>query len=176
MEYYIEYESPIGVSLITSDGQSVTWLGIKHQKYYIDRLEEIERHANLPIFAETTRWLDIYFSGSKPTFTPPLAPQGSAFRTAVWKILSSIPYGEVVTYGEIAKLIALQNGTDKMSAQAVGGAVGHNPISIIIPCHRVVGTGGNLTGFASGLTNKIALLELEHIDTSKLYIPKGIVL
>ena len=173
MDYYLKYNSPIGVLIIISDGENITRLGLRGQKYFTDVEEEISTEVNLPVFVETTRWLDIYFSGEIPTSTPPLAPQGSSYRQNVWKILSSIPYGEVTTYGEIAKLIAIQKGKEKMSAQAVGGAVGHNPISIIIPCHRVVGAGGNLTGFASGIDAKIKLLEVEQLDMSQFYMPKS---
>ena len=172
MEYYFEYKSPIGLLTIVSDGESITWLGIKGQKYFMDLLEDVSRETDLPIFNETKRWLDLYFSGIKPTFTPPLAPKGSSFRQEIWKILCDIPYGEVVTYGDIAKIIAKRNGKAKMSAQAVGGAVGHNPISIIVPCHRVVGANGNLTGFASGLDVKIKLLEQEHINMDRFYLPR----
>lgn len=174
MSYCFEYKSPIGILVAISDGESLTWLGVKGQKYFEDALEEVITDVDLPIFADTRRWLDSYFSGLKPTFTPPIAPQGGEFRQTIWSILCEIPYGEVITYGDIAKLVARQKGVDKMSAQAVGGAVGHNPISIIIPCHRVVGAGGNLTGFASGIDIKIRLLELEQIDMSRFYIPKSL--
>ena len=169
MNYYFEYESPIGLLLIKSDGENITWLGVKGQKYFVDSLEESKKDATLPVFIATKQWLDIYFSGENPTFTPPLAPKGGVFREAVWSILSDIPYGEVVTYGDIAKIIAQQRGVARMSAQAVGGAVGHNPISIIIPCHRVVGANGSLTGFASGIEAKIMLLETEHIDMGRFH-------
>lgn len=171
MNYYFEYKSPIGILIAVSDGESLTWLGVKGQKHFPYVLEEVGAEINLPIFIEVRRWLDIYFGGENPPFTPLLCPQGSSFRQKIWKILCNIPYGEVVTYGDIAKLIAKQSGKDKMSAQAVGGAVGHNPISIIIPCHRVVGAGGNLTGFASGIDRKIKLLEQEHIDINGFYVP-----
>ena len=173
MNHYFDYKSPIGVLTIISDGESITWLGLKGQKYCADVPEKVSTEISLPVFAKTKRWLDIYFSGKTPTFTPTLAPQGGSFRQAIWKILCDIPYGEVTTYGEIAKLIAIQKGKEKMSAQAVGGAVGHNPISIIIPCHRVVGAGGNLTGFASGIDAKIKLLEVEQLDMSQFYMPKS---
>ena len=123
------------------------------------------------ILTEAKKWLDIYFSGEDPTFTPPLHPSGSAFRQAVWQILLQIPYGQTITYGEIARRVAEMQQLSHMSAQAVGGAVGHNKVSIIIPCHRVVGANGSLTGYAGGLDKKIALLELEHADMSRLFIP-----
>ena len=118
------------------------------------------------------KWLDVYFSGEEPNFTPPLHPNGSTFRKAVWQILLDIPYGQTITYGEIARRIAVMKNTSHMSAQAVGGAVGHNEISIIIPCHRVIGTNGSLTGYAGGIDKKISLLKLEHTDMSRLFIPK----
>lgn len=108
----------------------------------------------------------------RPDFTPALAPEGSEFRKMVWEELLKIPYGCIITYGQIAKQVADRKGILRMSAQAVGGAVGHNPIGIIIPCHRVVGTGGNLTGFGGGIRTKEALLKLEGMDMGRFYIPK----
>lgn len=125
-----------------------------------------------PILAETKRWLDIYFTGREPDFMPPLAPVGSEFRRAVWDILLQIPYGRTTTYGEISRQLAEKRGIARMSAQAVGGAVGHNEISIIIPCHRVVGTNGSLTGYAGGVDKKLRLLELEGTDTGLFFVPK----
>ena len=125
---------------------------------------------NLAVFDQTKRWLDLYFSGREPGFTPALNPAGSAFRRAVWEILLKIPYGKTTTYGQIAREIAAARGLAKMSAQAVGGAVGHNEISIIIPCHRVVGTHGSLTGYA-GIDRKIKLLKLEGVDMQGLFTP-----
>ena len=124
------------------------------------------------MLAEAKKWLDLYFSGEKPDFTPPLHPAGSPFRQAVWKILLEIPYGQTTTYGEIAKQLAAMQNSSSMSAQAVGGAVGHNEVSIIIPCHRVVGTNGSLTGYAGGMDKKIALLELEHTNKKGFFVPK----
>ena len=118
-------------------------------------------------------WLDRYFAGGRPSLCElPLAPAGSEFRQGVWSILCEIPYGEVTTYGDIAKKVAARMGNKSMSAQAVGGAVGHNPISIIIPCHRVVGSNGSLTGYAGGIKTKIKLLELEGADMTPLFTPK----
>lgn len=122
--------------------------------------------------AEVKRWLDIYFSGREPDFLPPLHPLGTPFRRAVWELLLQIPYGRTVTYGELARRLAAKQGLVHMSAQAVGGAVGHNPISILIPCHRVVGSGGNLTGYAGGIDKKVRLLELEGTDMAGLFLPK----
>ena len=172
MNYYIEYQAPIGDLLIISDGENIIWLGVSGQKYAENVLQDSVLNSNLQIFADVRQWLDLYFSGVEPPFAIPLAPTGTLFRRAVWDILCEIPYGEVLTYGDIAKKIAKQQGKERMSAQAVGGAVGHNPISILIPCHRVVGAGGNLTGFASGMEKKIKLLGLEHIDMQHFYVPK----
>ena len=125
-----------------------------------------------PSIAESIRWLDIYFSGNTPDFIPSLHITGSPFQKEVWELLLRIPYGKVTTYGDLAKQIAQQRGISRMSAQAVGGAVGSNPVSIIVPCHRVIGSNGNLTGFASGLDNKTALLTIEGHDMSKFSMPK----
>ena len=172
MQYITHYSSPIGAITIASNGNALTGLWFNGQKYFASTLGADYKEENLPIFTEAKRWLDMYFSGSKPDFTPPLALNGSPFRMAVWQILQSIPYGQTITYGTIAQQLAEKNGKGKMSAQAVGGAVGHNPISIIVPCHRVVGTNGSLTGYAGGIDKKIALLKLEGIDVTKFTTPK----
>ena len=124
------------------------------------------------ILAEAKRWLDIYFTGNQPDFLPSLHPVGSAFRQSVWELLLQIPYGQTTTYGELARQLAKKQGLDRVSAQAVGGAVGHNEISVMIPCHRVVGTNGSLTGYAGGIDKKVKLLELEHTDMTALFVPK----
>jgi methylated-DNA-[protein]-cysteine S-methyltransferase len=172
MNYTFEYNSPIGLLTIASDGESITGLWIQGQKYYAAALESENSAMDLPVFERAKEWLSTYFTGKNPAFTPPLAPKGSPFRQAVWNILREIPYGKVITYGDIAKMIAKQTGKEKMSAQATGGAVGHNPISIIIPCHRVVGADGSLTGYAGGIKTKAKLLALEQADMSKLYVPR----
>ena len=143
------------------------------QKYFaITVSEEMEQKDDIPVFVKTKKWLNRYFAGQKPSINElPLAPSGNEFRQNVWKLLCEIPYGETTTYGELARKIAKQMNKTSMSAQAVGGAVGHNPVSIIIPCHRVVGTGGNLTGYAGGIDIKIKLLKLEGVDMSKFYDP-----
>ena len=139
------------------------------QRHFAETLsEKATGHADLPIFAQTRRWLDIYFSGRKPDFTPALKMCGTPFRRRVWEILLTIPYGKTLTYGEIACLIACNTGTKRMSAQAVGGAVGHNPVSIIVPCHRVLGANGSLTGYAAGIDKKTRLLQLEGVDLKKI--------
>ena len=130
------------------------------------------RRKDFGIFDITDKWLGIYFSGKEPHFTPPLSMKTTEFRKKVWKILLTIPYGKTMTYGEIAEKIAKDSGKAKMSAQAVGGAVGHNSISLIIPCHIVVGTNGSLTGYAGGIEKKKKLLELEKTDMSGFFVPK----
>ena len=136
-------------------------------------VKEMLKYYGAPeAFDETKKWLDIYFNGTPPDFTPPLSMNTTPFRKAVWNILLGIPFGKTMTYGEISKIIAKQFGIDKMSAQAVGGAVGHNSISLIIPCHRVVGTNGSLTGYAGGLEKKVWLLTMEKVNLSKLFVPK----
>lgn len=172
MVYVTRYASPVGEIILAADGESLTGLWIEGQKYEGD-LREASRTDDLPIFTEVKQWLDEYFLGDHPSPDRlPLAPSGSAFRQSVWKILLEIPYGEVTTYGAIAKEIARRHGKETMSAQVVGGAVGHNPISLIIPCHRVIGSGGNLTGYAGGLGIKMRLLEHEGVDMSGMYLPK----
>lgn len=173
MIYTCTYASILGEILLAADETGLTGLWFKGQKYFANTLPDEKISQETPILVETRKWLDIYFSGKEPKFMPPLHPVGSAFRQDVWKILLQIPYGQTMTYGEIAKKIAEMNHTTKMSAQAVGGAVGHNDISIIIPCHRVVGSNGNLTGYAGGIEKKVSLLKLEHVDMSRLFIPKS---
>ena len=171
MQYITHYQSPLGGITISSDGTALTGLWFDGQKYFASTLGADYKEKDLPVFTEAKRWLDIYFSGREPDFTPPLSLNGSAFRMAVWQILQSIPYGKTITYGDIAKQLAAQQGKARMSAQAVGGAVGHNPISIIVPCHRVVGAGGSLTGYAGGIDKKVQLLELECIATTEFTVP-----
>ncbi len=161
MEYISTYQSPLGGITMASDGENLTGLWFDGQKYFGSTLTGHPQRAELSVFARTGEWLSVYFKGENPDFLPPLAPKGSPFRQEVWGILRKIPYGRTTTYGEIAGILARQRGIPSMSAQAVGGAVGHNPISILIPCHRVVGTDGSLTGYAGGLLKKSALLALE---------------
>ena len=172
MIFIQHYDSPMGGILLAADEVGLTGLWFDGQKYFACDLpaERIERNPSA--LSETGRWLDIYFTGKEPDFMPPLHPIGSAFRQSVWKILLQIPYGQTTTYGEIARQLAEKQGRSKMSAQAVGGAVGHNEISILIPCHRVVGTSGSLTGYAGGIDKKIRLLELEHADMHRFFIPR----
>jgi methylated-DNA-[protein]-cysteine S-methyltransferase len=174
MYYKTSYQSPVGKLTLAGDGESLIGLWIEGQKYYGNNLpEEVTEMDDTPVFSKTKKWLDRYFSGKKPSVSGlSMAPFGGAFRQGVWQILSAIPYGEVCTYGRIAKLMAEKTGKTRMSAQAVGGAVGHNPIGIIIPCHRVVGSNGSLTGYAGGIGIKIKLLELEGVDMSILFVPQ----
>ena len=172
MKYVSRYHSPLGMLTMASDGEHLTGLWIEGQKYYAAALKGECKEKNLAIFEQTKRWLDIYFHGDIPDFTPTLLLEGSPFRQKVWEILREIPYGQVMTYGEIAGRIAAQMGVEKMSAQAVGGAVGHNPVSIIVPCHRVVGSGGSLTGYAGGIDKKVALLTIEKVDMKQYFIPE----
>ena len=171
MTFIQHYASPLGGIMLAANDIGLTGLWFDGQKYYADNLpaEHIERET--PILTDAKRWLDVYFTGNEPDFKPPLHPVGSAFRHAVWELLLQIPYGQTVTYGELARQLAEKQGAEHMSAQAVGGAVGHNPISLIIPCHRVVGTHGSLTGYAGGIDKKIKLLELERVDMQGFFIP-----
>lgn len=172
MVYICKYKSALGSILLAADEIGLTGLWFEGQKYFANTFPDERISQETPILIEAKRWLDIYFSGEEPKFTPPLHPTSSVFRQEVWKILLQIPYGQTITYGEIARRIAVMKNTSHMSAQAVGGAVGHNEISIIIPCHRVVGTNGSLTGYAGGIDKKISLLKLEYTDMSRLFIPK----
>ncbi len=172
MVYTCKYSSPLGEILLAADEVGLTGLWFEGQKYFANTLPDERISKETPIIADAKKWLDVYFSGKEPDFTPPLHPTGSEFRHSVWKILLQIPYGQTITYGEIACKMAGSKGVSNMSAQAVGGAVGHNEISVIIPCHRVVGTNGSLTGYAGGIDKKISLLELEHTDMSRLFVPK----
>ncbi len=171
MQYTAHYDSPLGGILLAADHEGLTGLWFDREKYYANHLDPEHKEGNLPALDETRRWLDIYFAGREPDFMPPVHMIGSAFQMAVWKILREILYGQTTTYGEIAKQIAAQRGAARMSAQAVGGAVGHNEISIIVPCHRVVGSGGSLTGYAGGVDKKNALLRLEGVDMTGFTIP-----
>ena len=161
MDFTWHYDSPIGGMTMASDGEALVGLWFDGQKYDADVLDAEHREKMLPVFEKTCLWLDIYFSGKEPDFTPELKIRGTAFRKRVCEIMLGIPYGSTMTYGDIVAILAGETGMEKMSAQAVGGAVGHNSISLIIPCHRVVGSKGKLTGYAGGLDRKIWLLEKE---------------
>ncbi len=163
MTYIHKYSSPLGGITLASDGQALTGLWFDGQKYYGDTLHKETQERDLQVFTQAVKWLDIYFSGVSPDFTPPLNLITTPFRKAVCDIILTIPFGHTMTYGEIAGIIARQRGIGRMSAQAVGGAVSHNPVSLIVPCHRVIGSDGSLTGYAGGIDRKIKLLELEKI-------------
>lgn len=171
---YIQfYDSPLGKLVMSSDGSALIGLGLASQRAAgAAAAATRSQEKSLPIFQETARWLDTYFRGRAPSFTPNLQLSGSDFQKRVCEIMLTIPYGETVTYGEIAARIARERGIPRMSAQAVGGAVGANPILLIVPCHRVIGAGGNLTGYGAGMERKIQLLTLEKVDMSPLHIPK----
>ncbi|MEK4300227.1 methylated-DNA--[protein]-cysteine S-methyltransferase [Oceanobacillus sp. FSL W8-0428] len=173
MYYKTTYTSPVGAITLACDGNTIVGLWNEGQKYYGASIPaEMNIKDDIPVFEAAKKWLDQYFMGKNPAISElPLSPIGGEFRQIVWDILCEIPYGEVITYGEIAKKAAAKMNKKTMSSQAVGGAVGHNPISIIIPCHRVVGTNGSLTGYAGGLATKVKLLELEGADMSQLFIP-----
>ncbi len=161
MQYTSHYESPIGNILLAADEIGLTGLWFEGQKYFALYLDKEHTEKEIPLFEKVKRWLDIYFTGKEPDFTVPLHLTGTDFQNEVWEILRTIPYGQTTTYGQIAKQIAEKKGCTHMSAQAVGGAVGHNGISIIVPCHRVVGANGSLTGYAGGIDKKVKLLTLE---------------
>lgn len=169
MLYTMRYESPVGELLLAEKEQALVGVWMEGQKYYPCHLqEEMQQDVHSKILCQTKDWLDRYFKGERPSADEIVRnPKGSEFQKEVWNILCQIPYGETMTYGAIAQKIAAARGLKRMSAQAVGGAVGHNPISIIVPCHRVVGSNGSLTGYAGGLEKKLKLLTLEKAATQK---------
>ncbi len=161
MEYTNEYVSPLGKILLASDGHALTGLWFEGQKYFAAKLERDHEEKDLPVFAQVAEWLALYFNGKNPAFTPPLTLKGTPFQKEVWEAMLAIPFGQTTTYAKIAAEIARRRGLASMSAQAVGSAVAHNPISLIIPCHRVVGSDGSLTGYAGGIEKKEWLLAME---------------
>lgn len=187
------YDSPLGAMVLYSDGVNLTGLyfgtsvnlhnmGVDSSKLHLDSRKDsyfgkskCANLADLPIFTQTKKWLDLYFNGKIPGFTPPIAfpKDSSRFALRVWEILQGIPHGKTTTYGDISNQIAHESKIHKMSAQAVGGAVSRNPISIIVPCHRVIGADGNLTGYAGGIDKKIALLQIEGNDIKCFKMPKN---
>lgn len=169
MDFVSHYDTPLGRITMASDGTRLIGLWFDGQKYYADTLNQaFEERNDLPVIEQTHRWLDHYFAGEIPDFSPALLLRTNDFRRRVWEILLTIPYGHTMTYGDIARIIAQEKGLKNMSAQAVGGAVSHNPISLIIPCHRVVGANGSLTGYAGGIERKRWLLEMEKtVERSK---------
>ena len=165
MQYISHFSSPLGELLISSDEAGLTGLWFAGQRYFASTLRAEYEENTTPLLQETREWLTLYFSGRDPRFTPPLHLLGSPFRLRVWELLLSVPYGETVTYGELARRLSVLHGTN-VSARAVGGAVGHNPISLVVPCHRVLGAKGSLTGYAGGTERKAALLRLEGTETA----------
>ena len=159
-----QYQSPLGGILLAADEVGLVGLWFEGQKYFANTLPVGHCAQTTPILAEAKRWLDVYFAGKEPDFDLPLNPTGTDFQKSVWSILCTIPYGKTMTYGQIAAQIAAERGIARMSAQAVGGAVGHNPLSIIVPCH--------LTGYGGGIDRKIKLLTLEGINMSAFFVPK----
>ena len=172
MTYTMKYNSPIGELLLSADEKGLTGLWLANEKYFAKSLAPEHTEHKTDILSLSEKWLDIYFMGKEPDFIPPLNAFGTPFQKEVWNILLDIPYGKTTTYSKIAEIIAEKHNIPRMSAQAVGGAVGHNEISIIIPCHRVIGKNGNLTGYAGGIERKIKLLKLEGAYSEKFFINK----
>ena len=170
MDFTQHYHSPLGAITLASDGSALTGLWFDRQKYDAQGLSEMHEERAVPVLEETKDWLNCYFGGGVPDYTPKLSMRTTAFRKAVWEILLKIPYGETMTYGEIARILAKKTGVSQMSAQAVGSAVGHNAISLIIPCHRVIGSDGSLTGYAGGIERKRKLLMLENGNRPDLFL------
>ena len=170
MTAWQSYASPVGELLLAADEEGMTGLWLAGGKYFPGVPEDAPQET--PVLEETKRWLDIYFAGREPDFLPPMRYDSTPFRKCICDIMLTIPYGQTMTYGEIAAQAARRQGMERMSAQAVGGAVGHNPISLMIPCHRVVGAGGNLTGYGGGIDRKAKLLALEGVDMRHFFIPK----
>ena len=163
MKHICSYRSPLGDITLEADDRELTGLWFEGQKYYPDFSEIVSDEKETRALSLAKEWLDIYFSGKEPDIKVPMRFSGTVFRNEVWEILLSIPYGKTVTYGQIAEMLAKKRGTERMSARAVGGAVGHNRISIIVPCHRVIGSDGSLTGYAGGTERKRELLKLEGV-------------
>ena len=170
MQYTHLYRSPLGTITLAADSEGLTGLWFEGQKYFAATLDAQHEETMLPIFEQTRRWLDT--CADEHMLHDGLHLQGSPFRLAVWEILRQIPFGKTITYGEIAREIARRQGSKTVPAQAVGGAVGHNPVSIIVPCHRVVGSNGSLTGYAGGIERKVRLLALEKADMTGLFAPQ----
>lgn len=172
MQYITTYQSPLGEILLAADEIGITGLWFEGEKYYALNLDSDHKERETQLLSDAKNWLTIYFSGKEPDFMPPMHMLGTAFQKTVWEILRTIPYGETTTYGKIADQVAQKRGLKRMSSQAVGNAVGRNELSIFIPCHRVVGTNGSLTGYAGGIDKKIALLKLEDAYNDTFFVPK----
>ncbi len=171
MEWISSYSSPLGKMLLSADEIGITGIWFERQKYYAASLSKEHKTARTPAILSAEQWLTLYFEGKKPDFSVPLHLIGTEFQRRVWELLLDIPYGQTRTYGELAAQIANETGRKRMSAQAVGSAVGHNKVSILVPCHRVIGAGGNLTGYVGGLDKKIYLLKLENGYQPNFYLP-----
>lgn len=171
MKYTSTYKTPLGNVLLAADETGLTGLWFEGAKFYAAGLAPEHEEKELPVFETAKEWLKAYFAGQNPDVSPRLHMTGSPFRTRIWELLLQIPYGQTMTYGELAARIAKEQGIPRMSAQAVGGAVAHNPISIMIPCHRMVGSNGSLTGYAGGIPRKVELLTLEGVSMEKFFIP-----
>ena len=172
MHYLNHYESPLGAMTMAGDGEHLTGLWFDGQKYDRSTIDDdAVLQPRLPVFTQTAQWLDAYFEGADPGFTPPISIEGSDFRKMVTSIMLSIPFGATSTYARIAAEVARRLGRKQMSAQAVGGAVGHNPITLIVPCHRVLASDGSLRGYAGGVDRKERLLEMEGVNMSGLSTP-----
>ena len=172
MHYTSIYQSPVGEILLAADDIGVVGVWFKDEKYYAYCLDKENESRETPVIQELKQWLDVYFSGKKPDFEPPIHMIGTPFQIEVWTILHQIPYGTTTTYNEIAKQIAKNRGLERMSAQAVGTAVGKNNINLIVPCHRVVGTNNSLAGYAGGIDKKITFLKLEGAYKDEYFVPK----
>jgi len=172
MQSTTTYKSPLGTILLAADDKGLTGLWFESQKYFALSLDKEFTEEEIPVLSQAKEWLDIYFGGKEPAFNLPLHFIGTDFQKDVWELLAAVPYGKTTTYGQLAVLLAEKRGIPHMSAHAIGNAVGHNHISIIVPCHRVVGTNGNLTGYAGGIDKKIALLKLENAYSDKFFLPK----
>lgn len=172
MQYLSHDQSPLGLMRLVADDIGLTGVWFEGHRHFSRCLEETYIEREIPLFSLVKQWLSIYFSGENPAFSVPLHLVGTAFQQEVWAILCTIPYGQTTTYGAIAHQLAADRGLPRMSPQAVGGAVGHNPVSILVPCHRVVGKNGSLTGYASGIWRKAELLTLEGADMGASFIPK----
>ena len=167
MDYYRTITSPLGDILLASDGSALTGLWFADSVTCPKNAGSGMQETELPVFEQTEEWLRIYFSGQDPRFRPKLSPHGTPFQMRVWSLLEAVPYGTTSTYGELSRTLAQQMNRSRMSAQAVGNAVKHNPISLILPCHRIIGSDGSLTGYAGGIERKRALLALEHALTTE---------
>ena len=170
MDFGVKFTTPLGIMIARSNNLKLEALNFLINTESENFIPNYNKKIAEPIYVKTKEWLDIYFSGKIPDFDIELDPFGTDFQKEVWSLLSQIPYGQTTTYGEIAKQIAIKRGIPKMSAQAVGNAIGRNPIAIIVPCHRVTGANGNLGGFSCGIDKKIKLLQIEKVDLKQFKI------